>query len=99
MRISDWSSDVCSSDLLSNFVRLVFGAFGTSITTTMWENRAGLHHAQLTEAARPGEPAFDAIMSGMQQNGYSHEQSASIINQLINQKAFTMSAKIGRAHV
>src|SRR3546814_16131381 len=34
---------------LSNFVRLVFGAFGTSITTTMWENRAGLHHAQLTE--------------------------------------------------
>src|SRR3546814_7902064 len=31
-------------------------------------------------------------MSGMQQNGYSHEQSASIINQLINQQAFTMSA-------
>src|SRR5690606_19907980 len=32
---------------LSNFVRLVFGAFGTSIPTTLWENRASLHHAQL----------------------------------------------------
>src|SRR3546814_18576444 len=54
---------------LSNFVRLLFGAFGTSITTTLWENRATLHHAQLTEAARPGEPAFDAIMSGLQRHG------------------------------
>ncbi|MGB3290322.1 MAG: DHA2 family efflux MFS transporter permease subunit [Burkholderiaceae bacterium] len=77
---------------LSNFVRLVFGAFGTSITTTMWENRAALHHAQLTEAARPGEPAFDAIMNGMQQRGFSHEQSATVINNIIGQQAFTMSA-------
>src|SRR5690606_6167215 len=45
---------------LSNFVRLLFGAFGTSITTTMWDSRASLHHAQLTEIARPGTPAFDA---------------------------------------
>ncbi|MDS1141064.1 DHA2 family efflux MFS transporter permease subunit [Pusillimonas sp. SM2304] len=77
---------------LSNFVRLLFGAFGTSITTTLWENRATLHHAQLTEAARPGEPAFDAIMAGMRQHGLSHEQSAAVVNNMIGQQAFTMSA-------
>ncbi|NYT59636.1 DHA2 family efflux MFS transporter permease subunit [Alcaligenaceae bacterium] len=77
---------------LSNFVRLLFGAFGTSITTTLWENRASLHHAQLTEAARPGEPAFDAAMSGLQQHGLSHHQSAAVVNQLISEQAFTMSA-------
>src|SRR5690606_6687850 len=77
---------------LSNFVRLLFGAFGTSITTTLWDNRASLHHAQLAEAARPGEPAFDAIMAGMQQRGLTHEQSAAVVNNLINQHAFTMSA-------
>src|SRR3546814_9236658 len=77
---------------LSNFVRLLFGAFGTSITTTLWDNRAGLHHARLTEVARPGEPAFDSVMNGLQQKGLSHEQSASIIHNLIGQQSYTMSA-------
>ncbi len=77
---------------LSNFVRLLCGAFGTSITTTLWDNRATLHHAQLTEVVRPGEPAFDAAMHGLQQKGFSLEQAAGIINNLINQQAFTMSA-------
>jgi len=77
---------------LSNFVRLVFGAFGTSITTTLWENRATLHHAQMTEMARPGEPAFDAAMMQLQQHGLGRDQSAAIINRLIDQQAYTMSA-------
>ncbi len=34
---------------LSNFARIVSGSFGTSIATTLWDNRAILHHAQLTE--------------------------------------------------
>ncbi|GAB2905145.1 DHA2 family efflux MFS transporter permease subunit [Paralcaligenes sp. KSB-10] len=77
---------------LSNFVRLVFGAFGTSITTTLWENRAALHHAQLTEIARPGKPAFDMAMAGLHDKGLNQAQSASLINNLINQQAFTISA-------
>jgi len=77
---------------LSNFVRLLFGAFGTSVTTTLWENRAGLHHAQLTEVARPGEPAFDMVMHGLQSRGLSAEQSAAVVNGIIDQQAFTMSA-------
>lgn len=77
---------------LSNFVRLLFGAFGTSITTTLWENRANLHHAQLTEIARPGAPAFDSAMNGLQHKGFSTEQSLSLIDHLIQQQAFTMSA-------
>jgi DHA2 family multidrug resistance protein len=77
---------------LTNFVRLIFGAFGTSITTTLWENRATLHHAQLTELARPGKPAFDAAMSGLSGKGLDQAQSASLINNMIDQQAFTISA-------
>jgi DHA2 family multidrug resistance protein len=77
---------------LTNFVRLIFGAFGTSITTTLWENRAALHHAQLTEIARPGKPAFDAAMSGLSGRGLDQAQSASLINGMIDQQAFTISA-------
>lgn len=77
---------------LSNFVRLLFGAFGTSITTTLWENRASLHHAHMAEMARPGEPAFEAAMAQLEQRGIGHQQSAAIINRLIDQQAYTMSA-------
>jgi DHA2 family multidrug resistance protein len=77
---------------LTNFFRLVCGAFGTSITTTLWDNRASLHHSQLTEAARPGEPAFDHVMNGLQHLGLSQQQGAGLIDGLINQQAYTLSA-------
>uniref|UniRef100_UPI003340387D DHA2 family efflux MFS transporter permease subunit n=1 Tax=Castellaniella defragrans TaxID=75697 RepID=UPI003340387D len=77
---------------LSNFARLVCGAFGTSITTTLWDNRATLHHSRLTEVARPGEPAFDQVMNGLHQMGLSTQQGAAIIDRLIDQQAYTMSA-------
>ncbi|MER1966481.1 DHA2 family efflux MFS transporter permease subunit [Castellaniella sp. GW247-6E4] len=77
---------------LSNFARLVCGAFGTSITTTLWDNRATLHHSRMTEVARPGEPAFDHIMNGLHQLGLSTQQGAALIDRTIGQQAYTMSA-------
>lgn len=77
---------------LSNFARLVCGAFGTSITTTLWDNRASLHHSRMTEVARPGEPAFDAVMNGLHAHGLDTQHAAAVINQVINQQAYTMSA-------
>jgi DHA2 family multidrug resistance protein len=77
---------------LSNFARLTAGAFGTSIATTLWENRAVLHHAQLTEVARPGQLAFDQILGSLQAHGMSHQQALGAIDGLINTQAFTLSA-------
>lgn len=77
---------------LSNFARLVCGAFGTSITTTIWDNRAAMHHAHMTEVARPGEPAFDTIMGGLQAHGLNTQHGAALLDQVINQQAYTMSA-------
>jgi len=77
---------------LSNFLRLTAGAFGTSIATTTWENRAVLHHAQLTEVARPGMPAFDQTMQTLQAAGMSRPQALSSIDRMIDSQAFTLSA-------
>ncbi|HSY28812.1 MAG TPA: DHA2 family efflux MFS transporter permease subunit, partial [Burkholderiaceae bacterium] len=43
---------------LSNFVRIMCGGIGTSITSTIWENRTTLHHAQLAEHTGIQNPAF-----------------------------------------
>jgi DHA2 family multidrug resistance protein len=77
---------------LSNFCRLTAGAFGTSIATTLWENRAVMHHAQLTEVARPGQLAFDQILGSLQTQGMSHAQALGAVDGLINTQAFTLSA-------
>ena len=77
---------------LSNFVRITAGAFGTSIATTVWDNRATLHHEQLIEHINPYDAVTTDTMNAMQQSGLSFEQAKIQINQLINQQAFTFSA-------
>ena len=76
---------------LSNFARITAGAIGTSISTTLWESRAALHHAQLTEAITPGSPA-DAALAGLRAAGMSTEQALAQVNRLIDQQAFTLAA-------
>jgi DHA2 family multidrug resistance protein len=56
---------------LTNFVRITAGAVGTSISTTLWESRAALHHAHLAEAVNPSSAAAQAALSGLQAGGLS----------------------------
>ena len=88
-QIEPWRIPAASG--LSNFARLTAGGFGTSIATTLWENRATMHHAQLTEIAKPGQQAFDQTMATLQHGGFSHAQSLGLLDGIINTQAFTMS--------
>ncbi len=74
---------------LSNFVRITAGAMGVSITTTLWEDRAALHHAHLTEALVQGQGVFAITMEQLQKAGLSQEQAWAQINRLIDQQAYT----------
>ena len=77
---------------LSNFVRITAGAMGTSIATTLWESRASLHHAHLTEPLVQGQGVFAATLDAMQAAGLTTAQALAQVNQLINQQAFTRAA-------
>ena len=77
---------------LSNFVRIAAGAMGTSIATTLWESRAAMHHAHLTEPLVQGQGAFAATLDSLKAAGLSTEQALVQVNQLINQQAFTRAA-------
>jgi DHA2 family multidrug resistance protein len=76
---------------LSNFARLTAGAFGTSITTTLWDDRASFHHARLTEAAVPGTPGFDHASSILQSLGMTQQQILAYLDQQIEIQSFTLS--------
>ncbi|MDI3383730.1 DHA2 family efflux MFS transporter permease subunit [Xenophilus aerolatus] len=76
---------------LSNFARITAGAMGTSIATTLWENRATLHHAQLAEAVNQGSTAATGAIGALGSAGFSPEQVLSQINRLVDQQAFMLA--------
>ncbi len=81
-----------SASGLSNFVRITAGAMGTSMVTTIWENRATLHHVHMVEnISRTDIPAMDSF-NGLMGIGMSFDQAATQITRLIDQQAFTRAA-------
>ncbi len=77
---------------LSNFVRITAGAVGTSIATTLWENRAAMHHAHLAEAINVGNPTATGTLTGLSSAGLSTDQALFQISRLIDQQAFMLAA-------
>jgi MFS transporter, DHA2 family, multidrug resistance protein len=77
---------------LSNFLRITAGAMGTSIATTLWENRAALHHAQLVESVNAGSTAANSAIAGLGASGLSSEQVLGQLNRLVDQQAFMLAS-------
>jgi len=77
---------------LSNFLRIMAGAVGTSVTTTFWERRASLHHAQLTESLTQGNAALSQTLDGLQAMGLTAEQALAQIERVLSQQVFTLAA-------
>jgi DHA2 family multidrug resistance protein len=77
---------------LSNFARISAGSFGTSITTTLWDRRATLHHAQLIEHLTPNDPTAAQTFATLDAHGMGRGQSYELLNRLVDGQAFMLSA-------
>ncbi|HEY6482146.1 MAG TPA: DHA2 family efflux MFS transporter permease subunit [Steroidobacteraceae bacterium] len=77
---------------LFNFARITAGSFGTSITTTLWDRRATLHHAQLVEHLTAGDPISSQAIAHLHAGGLAAQQSYGLLNRLVDQQAFMLSA-------
>lgn len=77
---------------LSNFVRITAGSFGTSIATTIWQDRAAMHHAQISEYVNQGSAATNSALSGLAGAGLTPEQALGTVNRLVDQQAYMLAA-------
>ena len=77
---------------LFNFARITAGSFGTSITTTVWDRRATLHHAQLVEHLTQSDPVAAQTFSNLNSGGFGTDQGYAVVNRLVDQQAFMLSA-------
>ena len=78
---------------LSNFTRITAGAMGTSIATTLWEDRSAMHHAHLAESMQHGNGALTQTLGTLEAGGLSHEQALGVVNNLLTQQAFMLSTQ------
>ncbi len=77
---------------LFNFARITAGSFGTSITTTVWDRRATLHHAQLIEHLTPNDPVTAQALGNLHAGGLGPDQSYALLNRMVDAQAFMLSA-------
>jgi DHA2 family multidrug resistance protein len=77
---------------LSNFVRITAGSFGTSIATTIWQDRAAMHHAQISEYVNQGSVATNSALAGLAGAGLTPDQALGTINRLADQQAYMLAA-------
>ncbi len=77
---------------LSNFVRMTAGALGISLTTTIWEDRATMHHAHMTESLIEGHGVFARTLEQLQSVGLSKDMALAQIDRMISQQAYTRAA-------
>jgi len=83
---------IASASGLSSFARIVGGSFGTSISITVWQDRAALHHAQLAELVNRGSVATQATLANFDAAGMSAEQALGQINRMVDQQSFMLAA-------
>ncbi len=84
--------EMAAASGLSNFVRITAGSFGTSISTTLWDHRSTLHHAQLAERLSTYDPTTSQALANMQAGGMTPDQSFSALNRMIDQQAALLAA-------
>ncbi|WP_024538879.1 DHA2 family efflux MFS transporter permease subunit [Comamonas badia] len=77
---------------LTNFVRITAGAVGTSVTTTLWERRATLAHANLIEHLHSGYGPLNDALQTLQSLGLTPAQALAQVERLVTQQAFTLAA-------
>jgi DHA2 family multidrug resistance protein len=77
---------------LSNFVRIMFGGIGTSITSTMWDSRTALHHAQLAEHSGNHNQAFNQAVQALTSQGLTEPAAWAVIERTMSVQASTMGA-------
>lgn len=77
---------IASAAGLSNFLRILGGSFGTSISVSLWNHREAVHQSKLTEALTAYNPNMLEVMNQLKNLGFTTNMSyAEITKTLINQ--------------
>lgn len=81
-------NEIASGGGLATFLRTLGASFSASLTTFLWDHRAIVHHAHLTEHFTPYD---NSAQMTLQAAGVSGQASNGFLEQMITQQAFQIS--------
>jgi MFS transporter, DHA2 family, multidrug resistance protein len=83
---------VPSASGVSNFLRIIFSAFATSITTTFWDRHEALHQTRLAESSSAYSQNLQAAINGLQALGVDSSHAVGVLSQALERQAYLMSS-------
>jgi DHA2 family multidrug resistance protein len=83
--------EIAAGSGLTTFMRTVAGSFAASITTFMWEQRAAVQHARLTEHITPYNEVSVQALAALKQATGSGQAALAALNQSITQQAYQIA--------
>jgi len=87
--LSDLPPDqIADGSGLATFLRTLAGSFAASLTTWIWNRRATMHHAYLTENLSQYDPATRATV---EQLGGPGQHSAALLERMVESQAYMIS--------
>jgi DHA2 family multidrug resistance protein len=81
-------NEIAAGGGLATFLRTLGASFSASLTTFLWDHRAIVHHAHLTEHFTPYDNSAQATLKAV---GVTGQASNGLLEQLINQQAYQIS--------
>ncbi len=82
---------VASASGLLNFLRMLAGGFGASISITLWDRRQAVHDAHLSAAASLHDPFTDGLFSHLARLGVGAKASVAEFAHIISRQAFMLA--------
>lgn len=82
---------LASASGLSNFMRMIGGSFGTSLSIALWDRRESFHHSRLTEGISSFDPHYHNLITQLQGQGISPQTSNAILQFQLGGQAYILA--------
>jgi MFS transporter, DHA2 family, multidrug resistance protein len=82
---------IASASGLANFLRTLGASFGTSLSVTLWDRRATLHDAHLSDNFTSANPAAEHAFAQLQGVGMAPTQAAEWLSHTVSRQAFMLA--------
>jgi len=82
---------VASASGLTNFLRILGGSFGVSLSVTLWDRRQSFHDYRLTEHITALNPVSQHYLDQLQSLGGDHQAASAALAQTTSNQAFMLA--------
>lgn len=83
---------IASAAGLSNFLRILGGSFGTSLSVYLWDHRESVHQSKLTETLLSYNPNMIDVLNKLKSSGFTDSMSYAEVTKVLVNQSYMLAA-------